>query len=65
MRSNEIVHRLRAAAKTHGLSKTSIAKLAGIGDTTLRDFWRSNWNPTLDVLQKVEDAVERIEKSNT
>ena len=62
MRSNEILMNMRSVARDNGLTKTSIAKMAGLGDTSLRDFWKPSWNPTLKMFQKVEEVINRVER---
>lgn len=51
------IDRIRAFARENRISKSRLARLAGLRDTVLRDFWEDDWNPRLETLRKVEAVV--------
>jgi hypothetical protein len=53
------VARIRAWAVTNNWSKSRYAKEAGLVDTTLRHFHDPSWNPTLQILEKLEAVIPR------
>lgn len=52
-----VIARLRAWAAENRWSKTRFAAEAGLQDTTLRRFHESDWNPTREILCKLESVV--------
>ncbi len=54
------IARIRAYAAEMGWSKSRFAKEAGMNDTTLRDFHKSDWNPTRDTLRRLEAIIPQI-----
>ena len=52
------ISQLRAIAQDIGLSKSALAKRAGLAVNTLRNFWDDDWNPSLDTLCKLESALK-------
>lgn len=58
MISSELVlNRIRAFAEAQNWKKSKLAKEAGLGDTTLRNFDNEKWNPTVKVLRKIEKII--------
>lgn len=51
------INRIRAYARMQGLKKTTLAKAAGLGDTTLRDFDSDEWNPTINIVRRIEKII--------
>ena len=51
------IARLRAWASGNNWTKTRFAKAAGLRDTTLRGFNENDWNPTREILEKLEAVV--------
>lgn len=51
------IARIKAYAAARGWSKSRLAKEAGLGDTTLRHFGRSGWNPTIETLRRLEAII--------
>lgn len=52
------MRRVFAAAKM--VSKSHLAKLAGVPESTLRDLTRGEWTPTATTLRKLEAAAVEI-----
>lgn len=52
--SNALIEKLRKQAKKHKLTKSALAAKAGLDNKTLQFFWESDWNPTLDTIEKLE-----------
>lgn len=55
--SSAVIARLRAWAKAKGWTKSRFAVAAGLRDTTLRDFHEPTWNPTREILGRLEAVV--------
>lgn len=51
------INRIRAYAKAEGIKKTALAKAAGLGDTTLRYLDSDDWNPTINIVRKIEEII--------
>jgi len=51
------IKRIRAYAKEKGWRKSRLATEAGLSDTTLRDFDKEGWNPSVRILREVESVV--------
>lgn len=64
---NKAITRIRAfVASPHGLSKSGLAKEAGLSPNALRDLDKPEWNPTaetLDTLLKVIAEIKTARKS--
>ncbi len=52
--STELIEKLRNLVSDGGLSRSGLARAAGLHANTLRDFDRPDWNPTADTLRKLE-----------
>jgi hypothetical protein len=53
-----IIARIRSWAKSQGLSRTALARLAQLPHhTSLRGFESPTWNPTADMLRRLEALV--------
>lgn len=52
-----IIARLRAWSAAKGWTKSRFAIEAGLRDTTLRDFHEADWNPTREILGRLEAVV--------
>lgn len=52
-----IVRRVRAYADEHKLRPSALAKRAGLGINTLRNFRDENWSPSEHTLAKLERLV--------
>ena len=57
MNTDKIIDRVKAFAANENLNKSQLAALAGIGDTTLRNLDKPNWNPTVKILRKLEAVI--------
>jgi ribosome-binding protein aMBF1 (putative translation factor) len=49
--------RIRAYVDKQGWKKSRLATEAKLHDTTLRDFDKEDWNPSLRILRTVESVV--------
>lgn len=54
---NNIIMQIIADANAQGYTKNALATKAGLAPNTLRKFGEDGWNPSLDTLQKLEDAL--------
>lgn len=52
--STDLVERLRSLVQSGGLSRSGLARAAGLHANTLRDIDSPDWNPTADTLRKLE-----------
>jgi hypothetical protein len=53
-----IIARIRSWAKSQNLTKSSLARLAQLPHhTSLRDFDSPTWNPTADMLRRLESLI--------
>lgn len=57
MKPYPIGERIRQLREAAGLSGNALAKLAGIGQSTLSRIESGVHSPTLDVLEKISDAL--------
>ncbi|MBA4748469.1 MAG: 3,4-dihydroxy-2-butanone-4-phosphate synthase [Sphingopyxis sp.] len=55
--STELITRLRALVTDGGLSRSGLARAAGLHANTLRDLDQPDWNPTADTLRKLESYL--------
>lgn len=53
----QLIERLRRFAAAKGWTKTRLAREADINETTLRNFHRPDWNPTLKTIQAIEAII--------
>jgi 3,4-dihydroxy 2-butanone 4-phosphate synthase / GTP cyclohydrolase II len=52
--STDLIERLRGLVTDGGLSRSGLARAAGLHANTLRDLDQPGWNPTADTLRKLE-----------
>ncbi len=52
--SNNIIDRVRRLVTDGGMSRSGLARAAGLHANTLRDCTEDGWNPTADTLRKLE-----------
>ncbi|HQS18632.1 helix-turn-helix transcriptional regulator [Reyranella sp.] len=52
-----VIVRLRAWANARGWTKSRFAVEAGLRDTTLRGFHDDDWNPTREILARLEAVI--------
>lgn len=57
----DFIERVRAALKQHGVTARGVARKAGLHRNTLSNIDREDWNPTADVLRKLEPHIQAIE----
>ncbi len=55
--STELIEKLRGLVTDGGLSKSGLARAAGLHANTLRDLENPEWNPTADTLRKLESYL--------
>ena len=62
--TDAVINRVRRYAQFYQLAPTTMARLAGLGNNTLRDFWQDDWNPRVETLRALEaiipETFERI-----
>jgi 3,4-dihydroxy 2-butanone 4-phosphate synthase/GTP cyclohydrolase II len=58
----DFIERVRAALKQHGVTARGVAHKAGLHRNTLCNIDRPDWNPTADVLKKLEPHIAAIER---
>lgn len=51
------IQRIRSYAKAKGWPPSRLAKEAGMGNTTLRNFHNPDWNPTASILKRLEGVI--------
>ena len=54
---DDVIRRIRAYAASQGWKKSRLAVEAGMVDTTLRDFDKADWNPTLETVRRLEAII--------
>ncbi|CAH0495130.1 3,4-dihydroxy-2-butanone-4-phosphate synthase [Novosphingobium sp. CECT 9465] len=52
--SSELITKIRRLVNEGGMSRSGLARAAGLHANTLRDLTEPNWNPTADTLAKLE-----------
>jgi 3,4-dihydroxy 2-butanone 4-phosphate synthase / GTP cyclohydrolase II len=52
--STQLIEKLRTLVTDGGLSRSGLARAAGLHANTLRDLDQPDWNPTADTLRKLE-----------
>ncbi len=55
--STELIDRIRRLVVEGGMSRSGLARAAGLHANTLRDVTEPNWNPTADTLAKLERVL--------
>lgn len=55
--SMQLIEKLRSLVVDGGLSKSGLARAAGLHANTLRDLEQSDWNPTAETLRKLESYL--------
>jgi 3,4-dihydroxy 2-butanone 4-phosphate synthase / GTP cyclohydrolase II len=55
--STQLIEKLRSLVTDGGLSRSGLARAAGLHANTLRDLERTDWNPTADTLRKLESYL--------
>jgi transcriptional regulator with XRE-family HTH domain len=61
---SDFIERVRAALKQKGVTARGVAQAAGLHRNTLCNIDRPEWNPTAEVLKKLEPHVEAIERGD-
>jgi y4mF family transcriptional regulator len=52
-----LAHALRAARRSHGLTQSQLAELAGVSERTLRDLEHGSGSPSLAALLAVTEVL--------
>ena len=55
--STQLITKLRSLVNDGGLSRSGLARAAGLHANTLRDLDQPDWNPTADTLRKLESYL--------
>lgn len=55
--TQNLIDRIRQQAIKNKLTKSGLAKQAGLDNKTLKDFWDNSWNPTAETLRKIEEVL--------
>ncbi len=55
--SQQLIEKLRSLVTDGGLSRSGLARAAGLHANTLRDLDQPDWNPTTDTLRKLESYL--------
>jgi 3,4-dihydroxy 2-butanone 4-phosphate synthase / GTP cyclohydrolase II len=55
--STQLINKLRTLVTEGGLSRSGLARAAGLHANTLRDLDRADWNPTAETLRKLESYL--------
>ena len=55
--SSKLIAKLRALVNDGGMSRSGLARAAGLHANTLRDLDAPDWNPTADTLRKLETFI--------
>ncbi|MFS0737969.1 3,4-dihydroxy-2-butanone-4-phosphate synthase [Sphingomonas sp. 1P06PA] len=59
--STDLIERIRDLVSTHGMSRSGLARAAGLHANSLRTLDDPQWNPTADTLRKLEQFLRRRE----
>lgn len=60
----DFIERIRAALRQPGVTPAGLAKKAGLHRNTLYGAEKPDWNPTADILRKLEPHIEAIESGD-
>ena len=55
--STQLINKLRSLVNDGGLSRSGLARAAGLHANTLRDLDEPGWNPTAETLRKLESYL--------
>jgi 3,4-dihydroxy 2-butanone 4-phosphate synthase/GTP cyclohydrolase II len=55
--STQLIEKLRSLVTDGGMSRSGLARAAGLHANTLRDLDQLDWNPTADTLRKLETFI--------
>jgi 3,4-dihydroxy 2-butanone 4-phosphate synthase/GTP cyclohydrolase II len=61
--STELIDRIRKLVTDGGMSRSGLARAAGLHANTLRDVTLPNWNPTADTLAKLERMLSETDET--
>ena len=61
--SSELIERIRKIVSQGGISKSGLARAAGLHPNSLRDVALPGWNPTADTLAKLEHVLDENDDS--
>lgn len=57
MTIEQTIHRIRAYKTENGIKNSTLAVEAGLSNMALRNIDNKDWNPTAEVLRKVEAII--------
>ena len=61
--SSELIDQIRRLVVEGGMSRSGLARAAGLHANTLRDLTLPGWNPTADTLAKLERVLSESDES--
>jgi 3,4-dihydroxy 2-butanone 4-phosphate synthase/GTP cyclohydrolase II len=61
--SSELIDRIRHLVVEGGMSRSGLARAAGLHANTLRDLTQPGWNPTADTLAKLERVLDESDET--
>jgi 3,4-dihydroxy 2-butanone 4-phosphate synthase / GTP cyclohydrolase II len=61
--STDLIDRIRRLVTEGGMSRTGLARAAGLHANTLRDLTQPGWNPTAETLSKLERVLDDSDES--
>lgn len=57
--TEQVIERIHTYVRLNNWSKNQLAKEAGLPESTLRKFYSTQWNPTLNILRRLEAVIPR------
>src|SRR3546814_1868701 len=61
--STQLLHRIRAIVEDGTMSRSGLARAAGLHANSLRDLESEGWNPTAETLRKLENWLAHGSRS--
>ncbi|EGD58840.1 3,4-dihydroxy-2-butanone 4-phosphate synthase [Novosphingobium nitrogenifigens DSM 19370] len=61
--STDLIDRIRRLVTEGGMSRSGLARAAGLHANTLRDLTQANWNPTAETLAKLERVLSESDET--
>jgi len=59
--STDLIERIRNAVSERGISRSGLARAAGLHPNSLRSLDEEDWNPTAETLKKLGDFASKIQ----
>ncbi len=61
-RIDQLLEEIKTRGKALNVSIPGLAKLAGLGQNTLRGIESDAWSPSRDTIRSLQDCIEQLEK---